>query len=76
MKSATALRPISSSRDETASVIDDLIDRQNSNSMNWAYEHAMLKPEEIAAPVLFLAGEGSNYMLGAEVAVDGGRAEL
>ncbi len=36
----------------------------------------MGRPEEIAAAVLFLAGEGSSYMLGAEIVVDGGRAEL
>ena len=36
----------------------------------------MGKPEEIAAAVLFLAGPGSGYMLGAEIVVDGGRAEL
>jgi NAD(P)-dependent dehydrogenase (short-subunit alcohol dehydrogenase family) len=34
------------------------------------------RPEEIAAAVLFLAGAGSSYMLGAEIIVDGGRAEL
>jgi Dehydrogenases with different specificities (related to short-chain alcohol dehydrogenases) len=36
----------------------------------------MGRPEEIAAAVLFLAGNGSSYMLGAEIVVDGGRAEL
>jgi NAD(P)-dependent dehydrogenase (short-subunit alcohol dehydrogenase family) len=36
----------------------------------------MGRPEEIAAAVLFLAGEGSRYMLDAEIVVDGGRAEL
>lgn len=36
----------------------------------------MGQPEEIAAAVLFLAGPGSSYMLGAEIVVDGGRAEL
>lgn len=36
----------------------------------------MGRPEEIAAAVLFLAGPGSSYMLGAEIVVDGGRAEL
>ena len=36
----------------------------------------MGRPEEIAAAVLFLAGDGSSYMLGAEIVVDGGRSEL
>lgn len=36
----------------------------------------MGKPEEIAATVLFLAGEDSRYLLGAEINVDGGFAEL
>jgi NAD(P)-dependent dehydrogenase (short-subunit alcohol dehydrogenase family) len=36
----------------------------------------MGRPEEIAAAVVFLAGAGSSYMLGAEIIVDGGRAEL
>lgn len=36
----------------------------------------MGRPEEIASAVLFLAGEGSSYMLGAEILVDGGRAAL
>lgn len=33
-------------------------------------------PEQIAQAVLFLAGEQSSYMLGAEIAVDGGYAQL
>jgi NAD(P)-dependent dehydrogenase (short-subunit alcohol dehydrogenase family) len=36
----------------------------------------MGRPQEIAAAALFLGGPGSSYMLGAEIGVDGGRAEL
>lgn len=36
----------------------------------------MGQPEEIAAAVAFLAGEGSRFMLGAEIVVDGGLSEL
>ncbi|MBB4361713.1 NAD(P)-dependent dehydrogenase (short-subunit alcohol dehydrogenase family) [Bradyrhizobium sp. CIR18] len=36
----------------------------------------MGKPEEIAAAVAFLAGDDSRYLLGAEINVDGGFAEI
>ncbi len=36
----------------------------------------MGNPGDIAAAVLFLASDASNYMLGAEMVIDGGRAEL
>jgi NAD(P)-dependent dehydrogenase (short-subunit alcohol dehydrogenase family) len=38
--------------------------------------HRMGKPEEIAQAVLFLASDESSFMLGTEIIVDGGVAEL
>lgn len=38
--------------------------------------HRMGLPEEIAAAVVFLAGDGARFMLGAEIVVDGGLSEL
>ena len=32
----------------------------------------MAQPEEIARAVLFLAGEGSSYITGTDILVDGG----
>jgi NAD(P)-dependent dehydrogenase (short-subunit alcohol dehydrogenase family) len=36
----------------------------------------MGKPEEVAAAVAFLAGDDSRYLLGSEISVDGGFAEI
>ena len=36
----------------------------------------MGKPEDIASAILFLASDASSYMLGTEMVIDGGRAEL
>jgi NAD(P)-dependent dehydrogenase (short-subunit alcohol dehydrogenase family) len=40
------------------------------------YSKAVLQPDEIAATVLFLASDASNYMPGSEVVVDVGFAKL
>ena len=36
----------------------------------------MGKPEEVATAVAFLAGNDSRYLLGSEISVDGGFAEI
>lgn len=34
------------------------------------------RPEEIAAPVVFLASDESTFILGAQISVDGGQAQM
>jgi cystathionine beta-lyase len=52
MTSAAALKPISFPGNETASVFDEILDRKNSNSMEWAYGQRLLSPDELAADPL------------------------
>jgi NAD(P)-dependent dehydrogenase (short-subunit alcohol dehydrogenase family) len=38
--------------------------------------HRLGRPEEIAAPTLFLASDDSSFVAGAELSVDGGMAQV
>jgi NAD(P)-dependent dehydrogenase (short-subunit alcohol dehydrogenase family) len=64
--------PIHRGREQSEDEFRDYVDRVGAK----VPLGRMGRVEEIAGAVLFLASDASSYMLGAEIVVDGGRAEL